>query len=164
MDTEQYDNKQRQLIVTFIVLVAVVLVVVGARSFVVRQKRASVAATATIAKGKPATAAPAASANTTLHYKDGTYKAEGGYESPGGAQSLEVSITIQQDTVSASSVLTKAAEPDSQEYQDAFAQGYKTLIIGRKLDDIHLSRVSGSSLTSGGFNNALEQIKAQAKT
>ena len=35
-------------------------------------------------------------------------------------------------------------------------------MVGKKLDEIKVSKVAGSSLTSGGFNQAVEEIKTQA--
>ncbi|WP_447589312.1 hypothetical protein [Microbacterium lacticum] len=36
-------------------------------------------------------------------------------------------------------------------------------VVGKDIDDVSVSRVAGSSLTSGGFNDALETIKADAR-
>jgi hypothetical protein len=36
-------------------------------------------------------------------------------------------------------------------------------VVGKKLDDIKVSKVAGSSLTSGGFNQAVADIKTQAQ-
>ncbi|MHD0330680.1 hypothetical protein ACY18M_17150, partial [Proteus mirabilis] len=52
---------------------------------------------------------------------------------------------------------------ESREYQAKFASGFKTLVVGKKIDEVSLSRVAGSSLTSGGFNAALADIESQAK-
>ena len=35
-------------------------------------------------------------------------------------------------------------------------------VVGKSIDEISVSRVAGSSLTSGGFNHAIETIKAEA--
>ena len=36
-------------------------------------------------------------------------------------------------------------------------------VVGKDIDDLSVSRVAGSSLTSGGFNDSLETIKADAR-
>ena len=36
------------------------------------------------------------------------------------------------------------------------------VVVGQDIDEISVSRVAGSSLTSGGFNRAIEEIKAEA--
>jgi uncharacterized protein with FMN-binding domain len=105
------------------------------------------------------TAAPAASG-----YKDGAYSATGSYNSPGGIEKVSVKLTLKDGVVADSTVTTTGNNPTGREYQAMFVSGYKSLVIGKNIDQIHLSRVSGSSLTSAGFNNALTQIKSQAKS
>jgi hypothetical protein len=43
-----------------------------------------------------------------------------------------------------------------------FIGGIADEVVGKDIDEISVSRVAGSSLTSGGFNDAIEQIKAEA--
>ena len=50
------------------------------------------------------------------------------------------------------------------EYQDDFVGGYKSQVVGKSIAEIQLGKVSGSSLTSRGFNEALDQIRNQAKS
>ncbi len=102
--------------------------------------------------------------NTTAsHYKSGTYTATGSYISPGGTEQIEVSITLDGDIIKDTSVNPRPASTTSPIYQGEFARGYKVMVIGKDIDDVKLSRVSGSSLTSRGFHDALNQIKNQAK-
>ena len=56
-----------------------------------------------------------------------------------------------------------AARPQSRQYQQAFMGGIAGEVVGKDIDDLSVSRVAGSSLTSGGFNDALETIKADAR-
>lgn len=44
-----------------------------------------------------------------------------------------------------------------------FKSGVSSLTVGKDIDDVKLSRVSGSSLTSTGFNSALDTIKTEAR-
>ncbi len=96
-------------------------------------------------------------------YKDGSYSAVGAYTAPSGEESIGVSLTLAGDVVKDVSVIAKATNEDSQKYQSKFISGYKTMVVGKKISDISLSKVSGSSLTPKGFNDALAQIKTQAK-
>jgi len=96
-------------------------------------------------------------------YKDGTYSATGQYFSPGGQESVRVDLTLTNDVVTASSVESGANDPTAESYQTSFISGYKAYVIGKKINTIKLSNVSGSSLTSQGFNDALKQIEQQAK-
>lgn len=97
-------------------------------------------------------------------YKDGTYSASGGYRSPGGNEEIDVTITIADGIVTQSDVTPLAASRESMEYQDDFVGGYKSQVVGKSIAEIQLGKVSGSSLTSRGFNEALDQIRNQAKS
>ncbi|MGB4758809.1 MAG: hypothetical protein WBP26_02015 [Candidatus Saccharimonadales bacterium] len=95
-------------------------------------------------------------------YQDGTYSASGTYSTPGGQESVIVSVTLKDNVVTATSATGSGKDRDSRQYQSRFINGYKTLVVGKKISDIQLSQVSGSSLTSSGFNKALDQIEQQA--
>lgn len=95
-------------------------------------------------------------------YKDGTYSATGSYVSPGGRESIELTVTIKDGVITSTELKQNANDGDAKQYQAAFAGGYKDLVVGKKVDEVKLSRVAGSSLTSNGFNDALDQIKEDA--
>jgi uncharacterized protein with FMN-binding domain len=97
-------------------------------------------------------------------YKDGTYTATGTYNSPGGQEKVMVELTVSNNVVSSSSVMSGANDPTAESYQSIFIGGYKKYVVGKKLNDINVSNVSGSSLTSIGFKDALKQIEKQAQT
>ena len=102
------------------------------------------------------------SADTSAEYADGVYTAEGDYISPAGPSSVTVEITVQNDSVAAVTVTPQSTDPTAKGFQTQFADGIADVIIGRDIDILEVSRVGGSSLTSGGFNDALEKIKAEA--
>jgi uncharacterized protein with FMN-binding domain len=150
------NNKKMLAIIGLVVIVAVIAVT----GWATRDASDSAATPSdSVATGTP-DSDTATVANQT--YKDGTYNADGSYTSPGGREAIKVSLTLKGDKVTASTVESDAGDPTGQEYQEQFIAGYKSQVVGRSLDDIELSRVSGSSLTSQGFNAAVEQIKAQA--
>ena len=96
-------------------------------------------------------------------YKDGTYSAEGSYQSPGGTETIKVTVVLKNDIITDATVVSILAEREqSHEFQGMFISNFKQYVIGKNIDQVHLSKVSGSSLTSGGFNAALTQIKSQA--
>lgn len=99
----------------------------------------------------------------TSAYKDGTYSATGSYSSPGGLQSIDLTVTIENGIITSTSLVTKATDGDAEEYQSDFASAYKGFVVGKKVGNVSLSRVAGSSLTSNGFNKALDQIKTDAQ-
>lgn len=157
MHPEQSDNKNKKVVAILAVLLVTVLVVVGVKAFKPKQSNAMNA-------GGDSSSNAATASTSNAAYKDGTYTVDGNYQSPGGAEAIKVSLTIKNNAVVDSSVKPSVTtDDDAQEFQNDFINGYKTLVVGKNMNDIRVSRVSGSSLTSEGFNNALEQIKNQAK-
>ncbi|MFZ1301172.1 MAG: hypothetical protein WAQ27_01155 [Candidatus Microsaccharimonas sp.] len=96
-------------------------------------------------------------------YKDGTYTKTGSYVSPGGRESINVTLTVSNDVITAATITGNANNGESKEHQNDFIAGYKSLVVGKDIDSVSLSRVAGSSLTTNGFNSALKLIKADAK-
>ena len=101
---------------------------------------------------------------TVSVYKDGTYSATGLYMSPGGEDQVAVTLTLANDIITSVTVTPTAGDHTSQRYQNRFVSGYKQYVIGKNIASVNLTVVSGSSLTPIGFNTALAQIKAQAKS
>lgn len=97
-------------------------------------------------------------------YADGTYDADGEYQSPGGKETIGVSLTLKDGTVTAVTVTPKAKNPNSKKFQGEFEGGISDVVVGKPLDGLQVSKVAGSSLSSGGFNAAVETIKADAQS
>lgn len=95
-------------------------------------------------------------------YTDGTYEATGEYQSPNGTESLDVTITLENDVITAVEVVGAGGSPNTERFQGEFAGGIAAIVVGKDIDEISVSKVAGSSLASGGFNAAVEQIKADA--
>lgn len=94
---------------------------------------------------------------------DGTYTATGGYQSPNGSESVGVTITVVDGVITDVFVDPFATQGTSNRYQSQFAGGVAAEVVGKPLADIQVSRVAGSSLTGGGFNRALEEIRTLAQ-
>jgi hypothetical protein len=101
-------------------------------------------------------------ADTSAEYADGGYEAQGDYVSPAGPSHVIVELTLQDDVVTAVTVTPLATDPTSLGFQTQFADGVAAAVVGQDIDALRVSRVGGSSLTSGGFHDALEKIKAEA--
>jgi uncharacterized protein with FMN-binding domain len=108
-------------------------------------------------------AAPATAGSTAGSYKDGSYAADGNYVSPNGTETVGVKLTLAGGAVTDVEITPHPSNANTRKFQGEFAGGIKSQIVGKKLDEIKVSKVAGSSLTSGGFNQAVEKIKAEAK-
>jgi uncharacterized protein with FMN-binding domain len=96
-------------------------------------------------------------------YKDGTYSATGNYTSPAGAEQVDVTLTIANGVITDTQFTGKAVNPVSQKRQQAFAEGYEQLVVGKSVDEVSLSVVNGSSLAPKGFMDAVQKIKVEAR-
>ena len=113
-------------------------------------------------KNPTATPAPV-TADKRYTYKNGTYSAQGPYGTPEGQVAINVTLTITNDVITNANVVSVSGDRTTQRYQSKFISGYKQYVIGKSVDSVQLSNVSGSSLTPDGFNTALDAIKAQAR-
>jgi uncharacterized protein with FMN-binding domain len=108
-----------------------------------------------------AVAAPDAAAGQT--YKDGEYTQVGTYVSPGGPEEIGITLTLEKDIVTAATAEPMPSNPTTKLYQERFSGGIQDEIVGKKLDELKVDKVAGSSLTSGGFAEATDLIKSEAK-
>ncbi|MFE1644566.1 FMN-binding protein [Microbacterium sp. P01] len=120
-----------------------------------------------------ASAAPSASASSTgsattdaaasgSAYVDGSYTAEGSYSTPESVEQISVTVTLADDVITAVEVTGDPQKSESKEYQSKFIGGISDVVVGKSIDEISVDRVAGSSLTSSGFNQAIEEIKSEA--
>lgn len=112
-----------------------------------------------------ATASSAAAGSSTGAYKAGSYEATGSYQTPGGTESIDVDLTITADgTISKVKVTGNATGGNSEMFQKKFVSGISSVATGKKISELKVDKVSGSSLTGNGFNAAVAEIakKAQA--
>ena len=141
---------------------ALILVLIAIFGFMTYAKKAEVMKQEQApASTEPVT--PSAETGAVL-YKNGTYSVTGKYVSPGGPEEIAVSFTIADGVITEAEVTPKAMNPISKNFQTMFAANYKQQVIGKKIEEVNLTKVSGSSLTPKGFNDALTQIKIQAQS
>ena len=112
--------------------------------------------------GAASSAAPSA-ATGGGSYQDGTYSADGNYVSPNGNETVGVELTLAGGAVTDVKITEHPSNPNTRKFQGEFAGGIQSQIVGKQLDEIKVSKVAGSSLTSGGFNQAVEKIKSEAQ-
>ncbi|MDZ4091858.1 MAG: hypothetical protein U1D68_11710 [Arthrobacter sp.] len=116
------------------------------------------------ASGTPETPAAPPAAAGSASYKDGTFSADGNYVSPNGTETVGVTLTLAGGTVSDVQITQHPSNPNTRKFQGEFAGGIQSQIVGKSLNEIKVSKVAGSSLTSGGFNQAVEKIKSEAQS
>lgn len=100
--------------------------------------------------------------DSTAAYEDGTYTADGSYQTPETVEKISVTLTLADGVVTDVEVTGDPQAPETEQYQGQFIDGISDVVEGKPIDELDVSRVAGSSLTSGGFNDAVESIKEQA--
>ncbi len=128
---------------------------------------AGCAPNATSGSSASGAASPSASGETSGtssagSYKDGTYSADGNYVSPNGQEKIGVTLTLSSGVVSDLKLTSYPSNPSTEKFQGEFIDGVNAIVVGKPIDELQVSKVSGSSLTSGGFNAAIDQIKKEA--
>lgn len=111
------------------------------------------------------TAEPGADRETVVDasYRDGSFRADGAYQSPAGDESIIVVVQLENDIVTDVEIGLYPTSATSSTYQDLFAGGIGETVIGQDIDRLDVTTVAGSSLTSIGFRAAVETIKAEAR-
>lgn len=94
---------------------------------------------------------------------DGTWTASGTYETPGGAQRLDVTVTLDDGEVRALRVDPAAVNSTSRRFQERFASAVVDEVVGLPLADVQVDRLAGSSSTGRGFMAALEAVVRGAR-
>lgn len=104
----------------------------------------------------------ASDAEPTQDYTDGEYSATGAYVSPNGEETIDVEVTLADNIVTDLVVTSHPTNPNTKMFQGQFVDGIAGQVVGKNIDELDVSKVAGSSLTSGGFNEAVETIKSEA--
>jgi hypothetical protein len=166
----QPDKKPNAKIATVVVIVVVAAIATGV--LFMNRKDTDATNTATNSTNSSQTATPVPTETTGADdavavapgtFKNGSYTATGSYRTPEDTETITVQLSVTDDIVTDVSVAYEPKSRESTEYQTEFANNYKSEVVGKKLSDIELNRIAGSSLTPKGFNDALEKIRTDAK-
>lgn len=165
---EQSSNKR--LIASIVVVVAIVLLVVAATMAGGKGNKQTVISDKDLVQ--ETAAAPSrviAEQDDTEEvddnsFADGTYTVNDTYLSPGGTENIAVEVVLQDGVVNSVSVTQRANNDESADHQAQFQKSYKSKVVGKSIKDLKLSRISGASLTTRAFNDALDQIRRQAQS
>ncbi|MER5806151.1 hypothetical protein [Streptomyces mirabilis] len=93
-------------------------------------------------------------------YADGEYSVDGDYGTQNS--SIGVSLTLDGGVITKVDVAPHATNSTSRDYQERFAEAVPDIVVGKRIDDVRLDRVAGSSGTPDGFNDAVQKIKDEA--
>lgn len=168
MYPDQPDNSKQKKIAAFAVIIIAGIIIAAAVAFGNRQDAPQ--STATTSQQSQAATDPATTPDNTSDttvataYNDGTYTADSDYNVPRSFENIKVTLTVANNVVTDSQIVNSEGDRESAEWQEKFTSVYKAQVVGKKLSDINLYHVAGASDTAEGFNNALEQIKNQAKS
>lgn len=90
------------------------------------------------------------------------YKARGEYLTPARTNHIiDVTLTLEDGIVTDADVVYDEGAGFSNPHQERFDGAYKAQVVGKRLDQINLSRVGGASVTSRSFNEVIADIEAQ---
>ena len=116
----------------------------------------------------PASEAAAAAASPTGGpYADGTYTQSESYGVVDGIieeDSIDVALTLESGYITAVEVTGHPFTSKSQDYIDGFTQEVDGAVVGRSVEDAHVTALAGASKTSAAFNAAVDAIAGQART
>lgn len=94
-------------------------------------------------------------------YADGVYTATGKYGSL--PSSITVTVTLINGVITAVKVTPHATDPTSLDFQRRFAAAIPAVVVGKRIEEVKVGRLAGSSGTPKGFNAAIQRIKEQAR-
>jgi hypothetical protein len=169
MEPQQTNQSTGHKTTGIVIAIVAVLAILGITIASSKKSTTTTADTSTSTAPTATTTTPVATATTaptstgTAEFKDGTYTATGSYISPGGADHIAVTVTLSKDIITAATVTPEPGDNTSAHYQQLFADNYKPYVVGMDITKLNVHKVSGSSLTSIGFNDAITQIETQAK-
>lgn len=112
---------------------------------------------------KPVDTSTQPGVKVTTKYADGTYAKVGSYQSPGGNETVTVTVSVKDEVIQSVNVVKGTDNETSLRFQGLFVDGVNSEVVGRKLSDVKVGVVNGSSLTGIGFNKAIEEIKVAAQ-
>lgn len=91
--------------------------------------------------------------------RTGDYTATVSYQVPSGSESITVTTHLENDVITEVDAVHSGNDRKSARAQQSFDSVYKSLVIGKKISDLQLNAVSGASLTTVAFLQAIEKLQ-----
>lgn len=156
------EQSKRNKVLTGSIVTLVIVTLLSSVAYYDAHKNAQAVTTplTTAAQPQPTPSTPVSSNST---YANGTYTAESSYYVPHGTETIAVTVTLNNGVVTNASIKNSEGDRESARYQEDFQSEYSSSVVGKNIDQIHLSYVAGASDTTSGFNDALNSIMNQAK-
>lgn len=96
---------------------------------------------------------------------DNTYTTTVEYDVPEGTESNSFSLVIKDGIISSVEVGITTTNKASLKYQQDFAKNIASIIVGQKISELKsIDRVSGASVTTTAFNDALLKLQQQLQS
>ena len=90
---------------------------------------------------------------------DGTYQDQVTYKYHKGEEKINISITVEDDVVTAASIAHNNPHFVSKKYIEGVNAALPELVVGKRIDELDIPKqVSGSSLTTAAFKAYVERI------
>lgn len=96
-------------------------------------------------------------------YKDGTYKASVSYRVPHGSNSLNATVVISSGKISSVKTDNSYTDRESAMFVSDFESALDGDATGQSISSYKPSRIGGASLTTEAFDEAISDIRSQAK-
>ena len=94
-----------------------------------------------------------------------TYTTTVEYDVPEGTESNSFSLVIKDGIISSIEVGITTTNKASLKYQQDFAKNIASIIVGQKISELKsIDRVSGASVTTTAFNDALLKLQQQLQS
>lgn len=123
----------------------------------------SSSASASASASTSAGSSSSSSAASTSGFKDGTFTKTAPYQTPGGTETVTVTVALRSGTITSVKVVGSEHTANAKHYVEAFAGGVGAQVVGKKIAGLQVGAIAGSSLTPNGFNTAVAQIEPAAK-
>ena len=94
---------------------------------------------------------------------DGTYQNNVSYASPGGLDTVGITLSVKGDVVTTVSLAPVETDPFSKGIIDSMAAALPGLVVGKKITELNLPHnIAGSSLTTAAFKQYVDKVIAQS--
>jgi flagellar basal body-associated protein FliL len=132
MDKTRSQNKALIAIIVVVLLVAAASVVMAMD----RGQEQTATSNETTSKNADSNTDTSTGSNTTATdagaYEDGTYQSTGAYRTPGGQESIGVTVTLAGGVITDASITQNASGGEAEEYQERFTNAYKSEVVGKR--------------------------------